>query len=422
MSVRQRHGRHARWRAIWRSGLRRALHGGLGNALLVVASLALVGLAAEAWLRWTQPFVSLSTPKVFVPDVGFLLQPDTEFLATNHLDWWTKGRTNTLGFLDREPLAPEQRGSCHVAMLGDSFVHAREVPIEAKFHVRLEALAAVELPSLDITTSAYGYGNTGQIAQLAFWEQYARHSHPKLVVLAFGPNDFIDNFPLWDALYDGTDPAHLRHLSARRDEDGGFELRPPTAEFKLLEGAPAETTIQRVWQRIRLESALLTWFSASWRHRYRDDRGMDEGAVARAGVLARRPAYAPLLDGWRPVGFFASFEEEPGLAGSPFHKEALAHTAFALDQFKERTRRQGASLAILAVHRLAFGDGPLRQLRELAAERQIPLIDQADYIRRQGAALRDAEWRHDGHWNPQGHQWAAEALLEFLLGNPEVCA
>ena len=415
MSVRPQQGRHA----IWRSGLRRALHGGLGNALLVVASLALVGLAGEAWLRWTLPFVSLSMPKVFVPDVGVLLQPDTEIRATNHLDWWTTERTNNLGFLDREPLPPEQRGSCHVVVFGDSFVHAREVPIEAKFHVRLEALAAAELPGLDITTSAFGYGNTGQIAQLAFWEEYARHLHPRLVVLAFTPNDFIDNFPLWDALYDGTDPAHLRHLSAGRDENGGFELRPPTAEFKPLETVPAETAMQRLWQRIRLESALLSWFSASWRHRFGSDRGL----AARVRVLATRPAYAPLLDGWRPVGFFASFEEEHGVAGSSFHKEAFAHTAFALDQFKERTQRQGAALAILAVHRLArFGDGPLRELNALAAERQIPVIDQADYIRRQGAELGDAEWAHDGHWNPQGHQWAAEVLLEFFSGKPEVCA
>ena len=420
MSVRPQQGRHA----IWRSGLRRALHGGLGNALLVVASLALVGLAGEAWLRWTLPFVSLSMPKVFVPDVGVLLQPDTEIRATNHLDWWTRERTNALGFLDREPLAPEQRGSCHVVVFGDSFVHARQVPIEEKFHVRLEALAAVELPGLDITTAAFGYGNTGQIAQLAFWEQYGRHSHPKLVVLAFTTNDFIDNFPLWDALYDGTDPNHLRHLSARRDEDGGFELRPPTPDFKPLVAAPAETHLPaRLWGRVRSESALLNWLSANWRRRVRIDRGRTEKAVARARVLATRPAYAPLLDGWLPVGFFAPFEQERALVGSPFHKEALAHTAFALDQFKERTQRQGASLAILAVHRLArLGDGPLRELRQLAAERQIPVIDQADYIRRQGAEQRDAEWAHDAHWNPQGHQWAAEALLEFLLGNPEVCA
>ena len=53
-------------------------------------------------------------------------------------------------------------------------------------------------------------------------------------------------------------------------------------------------------------------------------------------------------------------------------------------------------------------------MNEMAAERRIPVIDQGDFIYRQGADLRDARWAHDPHWNPTGHQWAAEALLEYL--------
>ena len=60
-------------------------------------------------------------------------------------------------------------------------------------------------------------------------------------------------------------------------------------------------------------------------------------------------------------------------------------------------------------------------MNELAAERRIPVIDQGDVIYRQGADLRDAEWAHDSHWNPAGHQWAAEALLEYLKRNQDVC-
>ena len=60
-------------------------------------------------------------------------------------------------------------------------------------------------------------------------------------------------------------------------------------------------------------------------------------------------------------------------------------------------------------------------MNELAAERRIPVIDQADVIYRQGADLRDAAWAHDDHWSPAGHQWAAEALLEYLKRNQGVC-
>ena len=60
-------------------------------------------------------------------------------------------------------------------------------------------------------------------------------------------------------------------------------------------------------------------------------------------------------------------------------------------------------------------------MKELAAERGIPVINQADVIYRQGAELRDAEWAHDDHWNPTGHQWAVEALREYLKRNQDVC-
>ena len=46
--------------------------------------------------------------------------------------------------------------------------------------------------------------------------------------------------------------------------------------------------------------------------------------------------------------------------------------------------------------------------------RDIPVVDQYDYIVRRGGDVRDASWRQDRHWNPQGHQWAAEAMLEWL--------
>ena len=108
--------------------------------------------------------------------------------------------------------------------------------------------------------------------------------------------------------------------------------------------------------------------------------------------------------------------------GLPLYEEALAFTAFALDQFKERAERDGAALVILSPFgRRRFGDDSFTRMSEMAAERGIPVIDQGDYIRRQGAELRDTKWAHDGHWNPTGHRWAAEALLEYLKRNQDVC-
>ena len=105
-------------------------------------------------------------------------------------------------------------------------------------------------------------------------------------------------------------------------------------------------------------------------------------------LLSRRPAYAPLLDGGQPVsrgkmrpqpanegipGFYTLFQEGKV---SPFYREALAFAAFGLDEFKERTERDGAVLVILATHPMHyFRGGRFARLNEMAAELRIPVID-----------------------------------------------
>ena len=349
------------------------------NAVLLVAGLVLIGLAGEAWLRSTVPFVSVYWPTVFVPDAGVLLRPDTEIRWTNRLDFWVVSRTNSLGFLDREPPSLQQATeSCHVTVIGDSFVQARQVSLPEKFHIRLEEMAAWELPHLDATTSAFGMSNTGQINQLAFYDEYARHLRPKLVVLVFVPNDYFNNFPLWWSIRTGLDPEHLPYVSATRAEDGRFRLRPPDPDYRRfkmprLSGSPSTPPLRAFIYGIRAflhRSYFLVRSRTKWILLSSEpDVDAYSQRVAWVELLSRRPAYAPLLDGWRPVSkdrvrirpanedpptFFSLFQEGND---SPLYKEALAFTAFGLDEFKKRTERDGAALVILATHRTRYFGG-----------------------------------------------------------------
>ena len=358
------------------------------NLILTLAGLAVLAIAGEVYLRLTTP-IGRHFPTHFVPNVGVLGKSHAEVRWSNDHDFGTVQRTNGLGFLDRELISPERAAaSCHVAMIGDSFVAAKEVAIADKFHVRLEALAARELPHLDVTTSAFGRSATGQINQLPYYDEYARHLHPKLLVLVAVANDFRDNSVIWKALDQGFDPERMPYVTAARDEDGKIRLHPPHPDYMTFRLArifglseSAARPLSEAWKKVRTS--------------YFVDRLRDKVKTVFAAQYAAD----------RVERLF---------------RDALDMTGFALDQFKARADRDGVALIILATYTMRV-DGAFDRMKAIAEELGIPVIDQYDYILRQGGRIEDAHWTHDPHWNPTGHRWAAEALLDYLKQHPAVC-
>ena len=393
------------------------------NALFLAAGLAMIGVVGEAYWRLRAPFVETLRPYAWSPNVGAVYKAHAEVRWTNHLDFWAESRTNGLGFVDREPISLERAAaSCHVAMIGDSYVEALQVPIAEKFHVRLEELAAEELPHLDITTSAFGMPGTGQVSQLAYYDEFARHLRPALLVLVFVSNDFMNNAPILEGLHQGMEPDRLRNVSATRGADGSITLRPPhpySPESRLA----VPSRHPRVTDRLTDMSPLANWLDAKKRALSTSD-DIDPELIAQVTLLSRRsPGYAALLDGWRPTtreGMDDPFLYTQDLP--PVYEDALDFTGFALDQFRKRADRDGSALVILSTHHMGTrGHLGFDRLTALAEPRGIPIIDQHDYITRQGAEPRDAIWAHDGHWNAAGHRWAAEALIEYLKENQAIC-
>ena len=313
-------------------------------------------------------------------------KPHSEVRWTNTFDYWTVSRTNSLGFLDREPPTAERAASsCHVAIVGDSFVEALQVPIADKVQVRLERIAAERLADWDVTTAAYGRSGTGQVQQLPWWDKWIRHRPPKLVVLVTVDNDFNDN---------ALPRPGFAH--ARLAEDGGITLVPPA---ETMREAPEGWSLYDerrlgwggrlgfVWK-IVPPTFSTVWLRTRW-------------AVAVARLAGPQDSDTRVSAAKRPLPYDTLF------------------SGFALDQWKETTRQSGAFLVVLATstihsHRLSV-------LNTLAAARRIPVVSQWEYILRRDGAPSDVRWRKDAHWSPQGHQWAAEALIEWLAANPAVC-
>ena len=403
------------------------------NVLVLFALLLLAAGGAEVWLRVTVPFRESVTPQRLMPGVGIIRSPHREFRMTNGIDFWGVSRANSLGFLDREPPDAERAAeSCHVALIGDSFVEGREVRTEERTQVRLEELAARETPELDVTASAFGFQGTGQISQLAFYDVFARGLSPDVVVLVAVPNDFYDNSLAFHAYFHGYHPDYPSHLFARRGGGREMEFVPPAtdAAFRAnrLPGLPPlrGTSLRvRVEEEVRERSYLVdrlfreyvdSWTDAGTRSRERL-RALD----GRAALIGWHPRHAGFARGWNAEELFeapyAPFLEEKPL---PAFQEGLDGTRFALEQFRERAERDGVALVILATHLLGGSGDPMFELfRELAGD--IPVINYVDSVVAAGGEVEDVRWAHDHHWNPTGYRWAAEAILAWLKENAEAC-
>ena len=401
------------------------------NALLIVAGLALIGLVGEGWFRLTKPHMEQSYPNVFVPGVGHMGAPNTAVNWTNYLDFWVIERTNSLGFLDREPVSPERAASsCHISIIGDSFVSARQVPVADKFQIRLMQLAAQRLPELEITASAYGRNGSGQFGQLPLYDKFASQLNPKLVVLVFAINDLENNSPLPDLVYNGIVPGRHPHLAADLGPDGTLQWRLPDPDF-LAYASPVRPNplLTRALYRAGRVSWFAQWLGAKYRL-FHKEYLQDIAVERRRRLELYRQHYddAGVLDGWEPDNAALSelrvLRDQIAAANpAPPYHQAITLTGLALGEFRARAERDGAALVILSEIKMGGrGNARFNLLSRLAAAHNIPVISLHDYILRQGGDVSAAVWSHDTtHWNPQGHQWAAEALLQWLEQNREVC-
>ena len=300
----------------------------------------------------------------------------------------------------------------------------------------MEEMAARELPHLGITTQAYGISVTGQINQLPFYDEYARHLNPKLLVLVFYINDFPENSTVLKSLMYGEDLDRAPFMSIQRDESGAMKLRPPDPEYARFRlPRPPKAWHDSAWERLVGVSYFAKWLDIKkgWvvnivnaiRGRTKGPLEPDVQIKAWENMIVERTCCSAPQNVWQsnsrlhaPIEYMFKGKSLP-----PVLEEALEYTAFGIDQFKRRAVRDGVNLAMLSVsvHMGTRGDPQFDRLSAIAETRGIPVISDYEYIARQGYNPWDGKLRNAPHWNATGHQWAAEAVLEWLKENQDVC-
>ena len=354
----------------------------------------------EAYLRWRIPFTHRENPVSFDPELGVLFPPNTRIRWTNHQDFWVEQTSNSLGFLDREPVVPKPDGMFRVLVIGDSFVEAKQVHLAEKMHVLLEVRLRDALDTDEVDAVAFSHSSIGQSHQLAFYDGHGADIDADLVVLVFHFNDFTDNSALLQGVLHGWDPWRPPKVFHEPDESGA------------------------TFTRVGIDP---DWMSHMLGRRYWESR--------QQAIMERYPETRAMFGDWllpdvHPDCMFY-MDELP-----PVFSRALASTEHALRLFKERTKNRGEALLLVIAHGVVgnrycadavHGNGSrswdmlnqLKRITEIAGRVGIPFLDLHRAFAERGD-WRDAEFAHDNHWNALGHRWAAEAIADYLLEHREL--
>ena len=328
--------------------------------------------------------------------LGFRGRPDLSIPWTREVEGPPRVvTTNSRGFHDHERAPRPAPGSRRIILLGDSFLEAYQVDIEANFSQRLarglSRRAAGEYEAVNWGVHGYGLGSHF----LAVRERVADWNPDCVVLVLFLGNDLQDNF------------APLASASVPRFEMAGGELT----------FLPAPPYSPRSWLRdnVLARSAVAR---LAWKYAVKTNPGIaalarDAGMIATPD-LARSEAHlqdmiavaGPLLEGiaghlrQREIGLFVYLIPDP----------LLLQDAIDIRRYR---RDPGAPRPVFRRDRERIETGILKHLEELQVEYAYPRELFIEQIERGNAIYRGGY----GHFTALGHELSARLLADGLAAS-----
>ena len=397
--------------------------------LFVVAASLLVGLLiAEAALR----IIGYSFPTFYTTDDarGFALSAGAEGLYRKEGEVYV--RVNSAGLRDREHQKAKPPGVLRIAIVGDSYAEALQVPQESTFWAVLERRLR-ECPTLagrEVEVINFGVSGYGTAQELITLREHVWDYSPDIVLLAFTTNnDITDNSR---ALKRTDEIPYFVYREGRLVLDDSFRN---TQAFRWRRSA-----INRLGIWLRDSSRVIQAFHEGHyalknylaRRRVQDVPEPTpkaeaapnpplpgEGDATRAAdigidnLVYAAPSDAAWEESWRVTeGLLVLMRDEVEARGARF---IVATMSNAIQVYPDASARSAF------VQRVGATDifYPDLRIRALGERERITVFNLAPELQAYADAHKTflhgfGENLGNGHWNVEGHRVAGELLTEKL--------
>ena len=364
------------------------------HGALIFAGLAIGVAIFEVVLR----LAGIAYPNFYVPNpyTGYRLKAGAE-------GWYTEEgrayvRINSDGLHDREHTRQKPPNTLRIAVLGDSFTEAKQVPLEdAYWAVMADSLPACSaLSGRDIEVINFGVSGYGTLQELLTLRHYVWQYNPDVVLLAFFTGDDVQNS------FRPLEQHTLRPFASLRDGELVFDTSFTASPDYRLGQSWAYRTLDysRVLQiSNQVRKTLFT--------KYRNE-AQDWDAVY------TEPQDPLWREGWAVAEqLLRLMHREVEAEGAQFVVVTLSTPIQAHPD--PAVRRD--YMAKIGVDDLFYPD---TRLRNLGQQDGFPVINLAPYLQTYAEAhqvylhgFANTAWG-TGHWNAQGHRVAGQRLADEM--------
>ena len=356
---------------------------GLRLLVLTAPALLLLGVALELGVRVLLPVADIPDA-VFHPTLGnhYAAHQQGTFARGARAEVRAPYRINGQGWRSPHEFGARRPGTHRVAVIGDSFVEALQVPYAQSFPARVEEWAQREIPSSPHEVFAYGHSGAS-LAQYLNVLRSLSDTEPDAVVITLVHNDFQESL----FGFGRKDNLTLRPLA-----DGAFEeVRPRPVNNLRLKRAVRHSAVARY-----LIGNLRLNLSGGWIRDlfYGDTRRYQANVDLDAQTLLSQPALLPAL---------------------------LRHVLAEL----RAAAPQAHMLLVVDADRTAIynGEDPRasdvyaynEMLRRAGETADIAVADLTDAFEMSWRSERQRfDWVQDSHWNSLGHAVVADVVGQWL--------
>jgi len=382
---------------------------------VVLAALVLIAIPAivEVALRMARLQFE---PQLYTADrlLGWKLRAGASGMVTSENRQFIQ--INSHGFRDRERAYDKPANTLRIAVLGNSWTEALQVPLEKTYTTVLEQKvreSACFAPK-QVEVLNFGVAGYSTAQELLALQQEVWNYHPDIVLLAFYPaRDIANNLR---ELNNAVNPEQSPYFVYRQNElvlDDSFRSLPVLEERQML----FQNIRYRVGQHVHLLQAI-----AALQRLGRIRLAMLETSAKaqKSGVdnleytIYAPPSDATMQSAWRVTeGLFLLLRDQVRSHGAEFRIVTLATRPQVLP---DRAKRQEI-MHKLGVAELSYAD---ERIREFGEQEDIPVTNLAPAL----AAYAEAQQVYlngfnsanfgAGHWNETGHRLAAEVIAHEL--------